>query len=113
MGDMLQMQEQTKDQRVGVWLRTPHLPQVPRHRATASVRPEVALRATPDARRPLSRSILTAQSFQVMIWSVAERPERLTTVIKLLVVSSYVALTHSIEPMVSRFQAMGWSAGSG
>jgi len=113
MGDLHQMQEQTKDQRVGVQLRTPHLPQVPRHRATASVRPQVALRATFDARRPLSRSILTTQSFQVMISSVAERPERLTTVIKLLVVSTCVALTHSIEPMVSRFQAMGWSVGSG
>lgn len=56
---------------------------------------------------------LTAQSFQVMILSVAERPERSTTVIKLFVVSTYVALTHSIEPMVSRFQAIGLSVGSG
>ena len=47
---------------------------------------------------------LTAQSFQVMILSVAERPERSTTVIKLFVVSKYVVLTHSIEPIVSRFQ---------
>ena len=33
--------------------------------------------------------------------------------IRLLVVSKSVALTHNIEPMVSRFQAIGFSVGSG
>ena len=56
---------------------------------------------------------LFAQSFQVMILSVAERPERSTTVIKLVVVSTYVVLTHSIEPIVSRPQAIGLPASPG
>jgi hypothetical protein len=61
----------------------------------------------------LSKPRAVAQSFQVMIRSVAERPERSTTVIKLFVVSMEVVLTHSDEPMVNRFQAIGLSAGSG
>jgi hypothetical protein len=48
-----------------------------------------------------------------MIWSVAERSERSTTVIKLLVVSEFVVLTHSIEPIGSRFQAIGLDVVSG
>ena len=65
------------------------------------------LYAAPEGGRALG------QSFQVMILSVAERPERSITVIKLLVVSREVVLTHSAEPMVSRFQAIGLSVGSG
>jgi hypothetical protein len=61
----------------------------------------------------LSESRAVVQSFQVMIWSVAERPERSTTVIKLFVVSTEVVLTHSDEPMVNRSQAIGLSTGSG
>ena len=61
----------------------------------------------------LSKPRAVAQSFQVMIRSVAERPERSMTVIKLFVVSAEVVLTHSDEPMVNRFQAIGLSAGSG
>ena len=55
----------------------------------------------------------TTQSFQVMILSVAERPERSTTVIKLLVGCEAVVLTHSIAPTVSRLQGIGLPAPSG
>jgi hypothetical protein len=48
-----------------------------------------------------------------MIWRVAERPERSTTVIMLVVVPNSVDRTHSIEPMVIRFQGIGLSVGAG
>jgi hypothetical protein len=113
MGEMHQMQERTKEKSLGVPLRAPRLPQVPRHRANASVRPQLHLRATYDAGRPVEPVPDSSQSFHVVILSVAERPERSTTVIRLLVVSAYAVLTHSIEPMASRFQAIGLSVRSG
>ena len=56
---------------------------------------------------------VNAQSFQVMILSVAERPERSTTVIKPVVGCEAVVLTHSIEPTVSRLQGIGLPVHSG
>jgi hypothetical protein len=47
-----------------------------------------------------------------MILSVAERPERSTTVIKLFVGSEAVVFTHSIVPTVSRLQGIGFPAPS-
>jgi hypothetical protein len=44
MGEVLKLQEQTKDKRVDGQLLTPRLPQMHGHRATTSVWPEVHLR---------------------------------------------------------------------
>jgi hypothetical protein len=109
------MQEQAEEKGLGVRLRTPHLSQVPGHWSTASLWPLSSLRATEERGGPVNALAKTPkpQSSQVMIWRVAERPERSRTVIKLLVVSKYEVLTHSIEPAFSRFQGIDSPVGSG
>jgi hypothetical protein len=53
MGLMLKLQEQTEDQGLDGRPRTPRLPKVQGHRATTSVRPQVHLRGTEEAVKPL------------------------------------------------------------
>jgi hypothetical protein len=64
MGQVLEVQEHTKEKRVGEHLRTPHLPQMQGQRATTSVWPEFHLRG---AGAPTQTLMLDAhQSWQTL-----------------------------------------------
>jgi hypothetical protein len=53
MGDLLKLQEQTKEKRVGGSLLTPRLPQMQGHRATTSFWPALPLRGAGAPRQTL------------------------------------------------------------
>src|SRR5215218_4416798 len=54
MGEVLTMQEQAEEKSLGIQLRTPHLSQVRRHWTTASLWPQVSLRATKECSGPVN-----------------------------------------------------------